>query len=53
MELPQGRLRPAVQKRFFPKRVVGHWNRFPGDVAVALSLLQLKEHLEKAFRHRV
>lgn len=53
MELPQGRLRRAVQKMFFPERVVGHWNRLPRDMAMALSLPQLKERLEKALRERV
>ncbi len=42
-----------IKKRFFIKRVVGHWNRLPGKVAMALSLPEFKKHLNNAVGHVV
>ena len=44
-------VRLGVRKRFFTKRVVGHCNRLPRAVIMALSLLEFKKHLDKAPRH--
>ena len=45
------RFRLGVKKRLFSKTVVGHWNRLPRDVFMALSLPEFKKHLD--LRHIV
>ena len=42
-----------IKKRFFIKRVVGHWNRLPREVAMALSLPEFKKCLDSPLRHMV
>ena len=44
-----GRFRLGIRKRFFPQRVVEHWNRLP----TAPSLLIFNKHLDKALRDMV
>lgn len=53
MKLLQGKFRLGVRKRFFTKRVVGHWNRLLREVVMALSLPELKEHLDNTLSHMV
>lgn len=53
MKLHQGKFRLDMRKRFFIDRVVGHWNRIPGEVVIAPSLAEFKEHLDDAFSHMV
>lgn len=37
-----------MSKRFFTKKVVGHWNRLPGEVVMAPNLTEFNEHLGNA-----
>lgn len=37
-----------VRKRFFTRGVVVYWNRLPGEVVSALSLLEFKNGLDNA-----
>ena len=53
MELGQGRVRLGVRERFCTQRVVGHWDRLPKELVMALSLLEFKKHLDNALRHVV
>lgn len=53
MELGQGRVRLGVRERVCTQRVVGHWDRLPRAVVMALNLLEFKEHLDDALRHMV
>lgn len=53
MKLPQGKCRLDLRKRFFPAGVVGHWNRFPGEVVTAPGLSEVKECLKDALSHMV
>lgn len=32
IQLPQGKFRLNIRKRFFAERVIKHWNKFPGEV---------------------
>ncbi|KFQ10487.1 hypothetical protein N329_11475, partial [Haliaeetus albicilla] len=52
-KLHQGKFRLNIRKRFLIERVVGHWNRLPGEVVTAPSLSEFKEHLDDAFSHTV
>ena len=49
----QGRVRLDMRKRFFPQRVVEHWNRLPPEAATAPNLTIFKKHLDKALRDMV
>ena len=51
MELGQGRVRLGVRERFCTQRVVGHWDRLPRAVVIALSLPEFKERLDIALRN--
>lgn len=41
--LEEGRLILDVRKKFFPLRVMKHWNRLPGEAVEATSLEVLKD----------
>ncbi|XP_053852363.1 uncharacterized protein LOC128817666 isoform X2 [Vidua macroura] len=51
LELYQGRFRLDIGIKFFPQRVVGHWNRLPREVVTAPSPTQFKKLLDNALRH--
>ena len=53
MKLHQGKFRLHIRKMFFTEEVVGHWNRLPGEVVTAPSLLEFKEHLDDTLTHMV
>ncbi|KAK4827052.1 hypothetical protein QYF61_013236 [Mycteria americana] len=53
MKLHQGKFRLDIRKRFFTKRVVGHWNRLPKEAVLAPSLSEFKEHLDNTLSHMV
>ena len=42
-----------IRKRFFTKRVAGHWNRLPRAVVMAPSLPEFKKHLDNTLRYMV
>lgn len=43
----------SVRKRFSTERVLGHWNRLPREVVMALSLSEFREYLDIALSHMV
>ena len=53
LKLKEGRFRLDVWKKFFPVRVVRHWNRLPREVVDAPSLEVLKARLDGALGNLV
>ncbi|KAK4831663.1 hypothetical protein QYF61_018630 [Mycteria americana] len=50
----QGKIRLDIRKKFFPARVVKHWNKLPREAvkaAVAPGLSVFKKHLNNALRY--
>jgi len=47
-KLKEGRFRIHIRKKFFPKRVVKHWNRLPREAVAAPSLAVFKARLDGA-----
>ena len=43
----------GIRKRFFPQRVVEHWNSLPREAVVVPSLSIFKKHLDNALRDMV
>ncbi|KFR03361.1 hypothetical protein Y956_15423, partial [Nipponia nippon] len=52
-KLKEGKCRLDVRKKFFPQRVVRHWNRLPGEVVDAPSLAVFKARLDGALSNLV
>ncbi|KFZ50233.1 hypothetical protein N338_03346, partial [Podiceps cristatus] len=52
-KLKEGRFRFDIRKKFFPMRVVRHWNRLPREAVDAPSLEVLKARLDGALRNLV
>jgi len=44
--------RTRLRQSFFSRRVVGHWNKLPGDVATAVSLASFKIRLDKYYTEK-
>ncbi|KFQ14197.1 hypothetical protein N330_04075, partial [Leptosomus discolor] len=52
-KLKEGRLRLDTRKKFFPVRVVIHWNRLPREAVAAPSLAVFKARVDGAWSNLV
>ena len=52
-KLKEGRFRLDGRKKFFPVRVMRHWNRLPREVVAAPSLEVFKTRLDGALSNLV
>ncbi|KFR14279.1 hypothetical protein N306_11282, partial [Opisthocomus hoazin] len=52
-KLKQGRLTLDIRKKFFPMRVVKHWNRLPREAVDAPSLAVFKARMDGAVSNLV
>ncbi|KFW08640.1 hypothetical protein N326_12776, partial [Eurypyga helias] len=52
-KLKPGRFRLDIRKKFFPERVVRHWNRLPREAVDAPSLEVFKARLDEALSNLV
>ncbi|KFV98097.1 hypothetical protein N326_03499, partial [Eurypyga helias] len=52
-KLKVGRFRLDIRKKFFPQRVVKHWDRLPRDGVDAPSLEVFKARLDEAWSNLV
>ena len=52
-ELKEGRFRLDIGKKFFPVRVVRHWNGLPREAVAAPSLEVFKARLDRALSNLV
>ena len=52
-KMSQGRFKLGIRKRFFPQRVVEHWNRLPREAVMVPSLTIFKKHLDNVLRDMV
>ncbi|KFM05802.1 hypothetical protein AS27_09126, partial [Aptenodytes forsteri] len=52
-KLKEGKFRFDIRKKFFPMRVVRHWNRLPREVVDAPSLEMFKARLDGALSNLV
>ncbi|KFV99668.1 hypothetical protein N326_03860, partial [Eurypyga helias] len=53
VKLEVGRFRLDIRKKFFPERVVRHWNRLPREAVDAPSLGVFKARLAEALSNLV
>ncbi|KFV06315.1 hypothetical protein N340_00977, partial [Tauraco erythrolophus] len=52
-KLKEGRFQSDLSKKFFPLRVVRHWNRLPREVVDAPSLEVFKARLDGALSNLI
>ena len=53
IKLTEGRFRLDTRKKFFPVRVVRHWDRLPREAVDAPSLAVFKARLDRALSNLV
>ncbi|KFV03076.1 hypothetical protein N339_12526, partial [Pterocles gutturalis] len=52
-KLKESRFRLNIWKKFFPMKVVRHWNRLPREAVAAPSLAVFKARLDEALSNLV